>query len=91
MEMTYLVAEPTLNFRGRKSVTGTDQLDETIMQKASQLSEKLLLRGFTSVRDVGGPSFLLKNAIDKGSNPQITLLSWFPIGFEQTEICQSVQ
>lgn len=44
-----------------------DLTPETIMQKASQQSEKMLLRGFTSVRDVGGPSFLLKSAIDKGS------------------------
>jgi imidazolonepropionase-like amidohydrolase len=33
---------------------------------AGQAAEKQLLRGFTSVRDVGGPSFALKRAIDEG-------------------------
>jgi imidazolonepropionase-like amidohydrolase len=33
---------------------------------AAKAAEKQLLRGFTSVRDVGGPSFGLKRAIDEG-------------------------
>ena len=33
---------------------------------ASQQSQETLLRGFTSVRDVGGPVFGLKQAIDEG-------------------------
>ncbi len=33
---------------------------------ASKAAEKQLLRGFTSVRDAGGPSFALKRAIDEG-------------------------
>ena len=33
---------------------------------AAQEAERTLLRGFTSVRDVGGPSFALKRAIDEG-------------------------
>jgi len=33
---------------------------------AAASAEKQLLRGFTSVRDVGGPSFSLKRAIDEG-------------------------
>jgi imidazolonepropionase-like amidohydrolase len=32
---------------------------------AAQEAEKTLMRGFTSVRDVGGPSFALKRAIDE--------------------------
>lgn len=32
---------------------------------AGQAAEKQLLRGFTTVRDVGGPSFALKRAIDE--------------------------
>jgi len=38
---------------------------ETITKKASVQAENMLLRGFTAVRDVGGPSFSLKRAIDK--------------------------
>lgn len=33
---------------------------------AAQEAEQTLLRGFTTVRDVGGPSFALKRAIDEG-------------------------
>ena len=33
---------------------------------AAREAERTLLRGFTSVRDVGGPSFALKRAIDEG-------------------------
>jgi imidazolonepropionase-like amidohydrolase len=36
---------------------------------AAQEAERTLLRGFTSVRDVGGPSFSLKRAIDEGRFP----------------------
>lgn len=43
-----------------------DLSQEMIMEKASVQAEKMLMRGFTAVRDVGGPSFLLKLGIDKG-------------------------
>lgn len=33
---------------------------------AAQEAERTMLRGFTTVRDVGGPSFALKRAIDEG-------------------------
>lgn len=33
---------------------------------AAQEAERTLLRGFTTIRDVGGPSFALKRAIDEG-------------------------
>src|SRR5690606_36087264 len=33
---------------------------------AAQEAERTVLRGFTTVRDVGGPSFSLKRAIDEG-------------------------
>ena len=36
---------------------------------ASAESERTLLRGFTTVRDVGGPAFALKQAIDEGLVP----------------------
>jgi imidazolonepropionase-like amidohydrolase len=38
---------------------------EMITKKAAIQSENMLMRGFTAVRDVGGPSFSLKQAIDK--------------------------
>jgi imidazolonepropionase-like amidohydrolase len=40
--------------------------EEVIMEKASVQAERMLMRGFTSVRDVGGPIDFLKTAIDKG-------------------------
>ena len=36
---------------------------------AAQEAERTVLRGFTTVRDVGGPSFALKRAIDEGRIP----------------------
>lgn len=36
-----------------------------IMKKASVQAERMLKRGFTAVRDAGGPSFSLKSGIDK--------------------------
>jgi imidazolonepropionase-like amidohydrolase len=37
-----------------------------IFLAASAEAERTLLRGFTTVRDLGGPSFALKQAIDEG-------------------------
>lgn len=39
---------------------------ETIMQLSAGQAQAMLLRGFTAVRDVGGPSFELKRLIDSG-------------------------
>jgi imidazolonepropionase-like amidohydrolase len=39
---------------------------ETAMARAAVEAEKMLLRGFTAVRDVGGPIFPLKAGIDAG-------------------------
>ena len=39
---------------------------EKVMQLSAAQSQAMLLRGFTSVRDVGGPSFQLKRLIDDG-------------------------
>jgi imidazolonepropionase-like amidohydrolase len=39
---------------------------EKIMQLSAGQAQAMLLRGFTSVRDVGGPSFELKRLIDAG-------------------------
>ncbi|MFN3950982.1 MAG: amidohydrolase family protein [Thermaurantimonas sp.] len=43
-----------------------DLSEEGILRKASENAEKMLLRGFTTVRDVGGPIFPLKAMIDAG-------------------------
>lgn len=40
-----------------------------IMLRAAQQAERTLLRGFTTIRDTGGPSFPLKLAIDQGVTP----------------------
>lgn len=41
-----------------------DLSEKMILEKVGGSAEKTLLRGFTSVRDVGGPIFPLKQAID---------------------------
>jgi len=38
----------------------------SLLEKVSPQSKNMLLRGFTSVRDVGGPTFQLKQFIDEG-------------------------
>ncbi len=43
-----------------------DVSEQAIMAKAAVQCQKMLLRGFTAVRDVGGPIFPLKAAIDQG-------------------------
>ncbi|PVD49572.1 hydrolase [Terrimonas sp.] len=50
-----------------------DLSESFILEKAGASAHKTLLRGFTSVRDVGGPIFPLKAAIDGGklSGPRI--------------------
>lgn len=47
-------------------LSSPDLNQEMIVEKASLQAERMLMRGFTAVRDVGGPTFLLKSAIDKG-------------------------
>lgn len=39
---------------------------QMMLDRASVQAEKMVMRGFTSVRDLGGPSFALKAAIDRG-------------------------
>jgi imidazolonepropionase-like amidohydrolase len=43
----------------------TSDVDHVI-GAASEQAERTLMRGFTTVRDLGGPSFPLKKAIDAG-------------------------
>ncbi len=42
---------------------------ETLQERATEEARLMLLRGFTSVRDMGGPVFELKAAIDQGKAP----------------------
>ena len=44
-----------------------DQTFEAMQERAIAEARAMLLRGFTAVRDVGGPVFPLKSAIDKGA------------------------
>lgn len=43
-----------------------DLSEEFLLKTISQSAHKMLMRGFTSIRDVGGPIFPLKAAIDAG-------------------------
>lgn len=47
-------------------MTATDASPESLAAKVAAESTRTLMRGFTSVRDVGGPVFDLKAAIDAG-------------------------
>ncbi|MGU3377047.1 amidohydrolase family protein [Chryseobacterium sp. M5A1_1a] len=47
-------------------MTSPDMSEETMIKSVALSSQKMLMRGFTSVRDAGGPIFPLKAAIDKG-------------------------
>src|SRR5690606_41630501 len=40
--------------------------EEVLINNVGVSSQQMLMRGFTSVRDAGGPIFPLKSAIDKG-------------------------
>ncbi len=49
------------------AMTAPDMSLEKVMQLSAAQSRAMLLRGFTAVRDVGGPSFMLKKLIDNGT------------------------
>lgn len=40
---------------------------ESLAKRSAEQAQLMLLRGFTSVRDLGGPSFMLKRMIDGGA------------------------
>lgn len=48
------------------AMAAPDMSLEKVMQLSAAQSRAMLLRGFTAVRDVGGPSFMLKQMIDSG-------------------------
>ncbi len=49
-----------------QDMMSSDLSENVILGKVGVSSEKMLLRGFTSIRDAGGPIFPLKAAIDGG-------------------------
>ena len=56
----------TFGALSKKDMLSSETTEAMLMQRVGKSAEKTLLRGFTSVRDVGGPIFPLKAAIDQG-------------------------
>lgn len=56
----------TFNSLSPAQMLRPDMSVERVMQLSAEQSRAMLLRGFTSVRDLGGPSFELKRLIDSG-------------------------
>ena len=56
----------TFGALSKKDMLSSETTEAMLMQRVGISAEKTLLRGFTSVRDVGGPIFPLKAAIDQG-------------------------
>jgi imidazolonepropionase-like amidohydrolase len=52
-----------------RQMLAPDSSFDEMTARAMEESKQLLLRGFTSVRDVGGPIFHIKRAIDRGEAP----------------------
>ncbi|MBE9223618.1 amidohydrolase family protein [Cyanobacterium stanieri LEGE 03274] len=46
-----------------------DISEETLFARAEVQAEQMLLRGFTTIRDLGGPVFQIKRKIDRGQIP----------------------
>lgn len=59
----------TFGSLAKKDLFDKDLTPERVMALSGKQAEAMLLRGFTSVRDVGGPIFDLKAAIDRGRIP----------------------
>jgi imidazolonepropionase-like amidohydrolase len=52
-----------------KQLYDSNTKPEQLEAEAAGAAKEMLLRGFTAVRDVGGPIFALKRAIDAGKTP----------------------
>jgi imidazolonepropionase-like amidohydrolase len=52
-----------------RQMLAPDSSFDEMTARAMEESKQLLLRGFTSVRDVGGPIFHIKRVIDRGEAP----------------------
>lgn len=48
----------------KEQMMSSDMSEEFLIKKIGESAQKMLMRGFTSVRDAGGPIFPLKAAID---------------------------
>lgn len=53
----------------KEQMMSSDMSEEFLIKKIGESAQKMLMRGFTSVRDAGGPIFPLKAAIDNGKIP----------------------
>ena len=55
--------------------------DESYIHIAAANAKEMLLRGFTTVRDAGGPTFGLKRAIDEGiiAGPRMICVRGVPL------------
>jgi imidazolonepropionase-like amidohydrolase len=56
----------TMSSFSMEEMTADGMTADKLEERASKEAEAMLLRGFTAVRDVGGPIFELKAGIDKG-------------------------
>ncbi len=57
-----------MNGSTQAEMLGSADQPEKLHEVAAQQAEKMLMRGFTAVRDVGGPVFEVKKWIDQGKN-----------------------
>jgi imidazolonepropionase-like amidohydrolase len=59
----------TMSASSQRDLIDSNVSIETLQSRATVEAGQMLLRGFTSVRDLGGPVFELKAAIDLGKTP----------------------
>jgi imidazolonepropionase-like amidohydrolase len=62
-------AHITLSASSQRDLIDPKIAAETLQARAVEEASQMLLRGFTAVRDLGGPVFELKAAIDQGKSP----------------------
>jgi imidazolonepropionase-like amidohydrolase len=55
-----------MNGSSQAEMLGNFDKPEKLHEVAAKQAEKMLMRGFTTVRDVGGPAFEVKKSIDSG-------------------------
>jgi len=59
-------AHITMSASSQRDLIDPNVSVETLQSRATEEAKQMLLRGFTAVRDMGGPVFELKAAIDQG-------------------------
>lgn len=59
----------TMSASSQRDLIDPQVTPELLQARATEEAGQMLLRGFTSVRDLGGPIFELKAAIDQGKTP----------------------